>query len=60
MSQCDTTKYGSASLMYIFLLSLSLTPIPSHIQKQSKLSIFIFKTNQYLIFRLMIFVFKGK
>ena len=34
VSQCDTTEYGSASHLYIFL---SLSLIPSHIQKQSKL-----------------------
>ena len=33
----DLHKYGSASCAYIFLSSLSLTLIPSHIQKQSKL-----------------------
>ena len=55
VSQSDTTEYGSASCTYI-LTFVSLSPIPSHIKKQSKLYFYILKTNQYFTVRSIIYV----
>ena len=59
VTHCDTTKYGSASCMNI-LTFVSLSPIPSHIKKQSKLQFYILKTNLHFIVRSIIYVFQGK